>query len=277
MIIYNRTEYKALSTRQYSKEKKRLQVELLKLEEWVIKNNKRVGIVLEGRDAAGKGSTIKRFIENMMPKAVKVIELGVPTKKQTENWFKTWEKRMPDEGNIQFFDRSWYSRALIQPAMGYCTSRQYNYFMKNVNNWEKKHIDNGLLLIKFYLSVSKENQQQRFAFRQNSPLKYWKLSENDLKAAKEWDLFTHYKDQVFSNSEPNKNPWVVINSDNKMIARLNAMRYVLSSFDYTGKKVLKDKKWSREIAEYDIAVDGVKFKNLTKEQYELLYKLKGST
>ena len=161
--------------------------------------------------------------------------------------------------------------------MGYCTGRQYNYFMKNVNNWEKKHIDDGLLLIKFYLSVSKENQQQRFAFRQNSPLKYWKLSENDLKAAKEWDLFTHYKDQVFSNSEPNKNPWVVINSDNKMIARLNAMRYVLSSFDYTGKKVLKDKKWSREIAEYDIAVDGVKFKNLTKEQYELLYKLKGST
>ena len=119
MIIYNRTEYKALSTRQYSKEKKRLQVELLKLEEWVIKNNKRVGIVLEGRDAAGKGSTIKRFIENMMPKAVDVIELGVPTKKQAKNWFRTWEKRLPEKGKIHFFDRSWYSRALIQPAMGY--------------------------------------------------------------------------------------------------------------------------------------------------------------
>ena len=102
MIIYNRTEYKALSTRQYSKEKKRLQVELLKLEEWVIKNNKRVGIVLEGRDAAGKGSTIKRFIENMMPKAVKVIELGVPTTKQAKNWFRTWEKRLPQEGKIHF-------------------------------------------------------------------------------------------------------------------------------------------------------------------------------
>ena len=149
--------------------------------------------------------------------------------------------------------------------------------MKNVNNWEKKHIDGGLLLIKFYLSVSKENQQQRFAFRQNSPLKYWKLSENDLRAAKEWDLFTHYKEQVFANSETNKNPWVIINSDNKMIARLNAMRYVLTNFEYAGKKVLKDKKWSKEITEYDIEVDGVKFKNLTKEQYELLYKLKGST
>ncbi len=98
-----------------------------------------------------------------------------------------------------------------------------------------------------------------------------------MKAAKEWDLFTHYKEQVFANSEPNKNPWVIINSDNKMIARLNAMRYVLTSFEYAGKKVLKDKKWSKEITEYDIEVDGVKFKNLTKEQYELLYKLKGST
>ena len=161
--------------------------------------------------------------------------------------------------------------------MGYCTGRQYNYFMKKVNDWEKKHIAGGLLLIKFYLSVSKENQRQRFAFRQSSPLKYWKLSVNDLKAAKEWDLFTHYKEQVFTNSEPNNNPWVIINSDNKMIARLNAMRYVLSNYDYEGKKVLKDKKWSKEIEEYDIAVDGVKFKNLTKEQYELLYKLKGST
>ena len=149
--------------------------------------------------------------------------------------------------------------------------------MKNVNSWEQSHIKNGLLLIKFYLSVSKENQQQRFVFRQNSPLKYWKLSANDLKAAKEWDLFTHYKEQVFSNSAGNKNPWVIINSDNKMIARLNAMRYVLSSFNYPGKKPLKDKKWSKEIPEYSIEIDGVKFKSLTKEQYELLYRLKGST
>ena len=143
--------------------------------------------------------------------------------------------------------------------------------MKKVNKWEKIHIKNGLLLIKFYLSVSKENQQQRFVFRQKSPLKYWKLSTNDLKAAKEWDLFTHYKEQVFSNSDTNDNPWVVINSDNKMIARLNAMRYVLSSLEYPDKKILKDKKWSKEIPEYDIEIDGIKFKDITKEQYELLY------
>ena len=277
MIIYNRTKYKELSLRSYQKEKRRLQIELLKLQEWVIQSEKRLAIVFEGRDAAGKGATIKRFIENLIPKTNRVVELGVPTANQNKMWFKTYDKLLPQKGEIVFFDRSWYTRGLIQPAMGYCTDRQYNYFMKKVNDWEKKHIADGLLLIKFYLSVSKENQRQRFAFRQSSPLKYWKLSENDLKAAKEWDLFTHYKEQVFTNSKPNNNPWVVINSDNKMIARLNAMRYVLSNYDYGGKKVLKDKKWSREIEEYDIVVDGVKFKNLTKEQYELLYKLKGST
>ena len=277
MIIYNRTSYKELTLKSYQKEKRRLQIELLKLQEWVINSGQRLAIVLEGRDAAGKGATIKRFIENLIPKTMRVVELGVPTAAQNRMWFKTYERLLPGKGEIVFFDRSWYTRGLIQPAMGYCTERQYKYFMKNVNRWEETQIENGLLLIKFYLSVSKENQQQRFVFRQNSPLKYWKLSANDLKAAKEWDLFTHYKEQVFSNSAGNKNPWVIINSDNKMIARLNAMRYVLSSFDYPGKKALKDKKWSKEIPEYSIEIDGVKFKSLTKEQYELMYRLKGST
>ena len=277
MIIYNRTSYKELTLKSYQKEKRRLQIELLKLQEWVINSGQRLAIVLEGRDAAGKGATIKRFIENLIPKTMRVVELGVPTAAQNRMWFKTYDRLLPNKGEIVFFDRSWYTRGLIQPAMGYCTERQYKYFMKNVNSWEQSHIKNGLLLIKFYLSVSKENQQQRFVFRQNSPLKYWKLSANDLKAAKEWDLFTHYKEQVFSNSAGNKNPWVIINSDNKMIARLNAMRYVLSSFDYPGKKALKDKKWSKEIPEYSIEIDGVKFKSLTKEQYELMYRLKGST
>ena len=277
MIIYNRTSYKELTLKSYQKEKRKLQIELLKLQEWVIESGQRLAIVLEGRDAAGKGATIKRFIENLIPKTMRVVELGVPTSTQNRMWFKTYDKLLPKGGEIVFFDRSWYTRGLIQPAMGYCTERQYKYFMKNVNSWEKTHIEKGLLLIKFYLSVSKENQQQRFVFRQKSPLKYWKLSANDLKAAKEWDLFTYYKEQVFSNSESNKNPWVIINSDNKMIARLNAMRYVLSSFEYPGKRTLKEKKWSKEIPEYDIEIDGVKFKDLTKEQYELLYRLKGST
>ena len=143
MIIYNQTEYKALKQHQYQAEKKRLQVELLKLQEWTINNKKRIGIVFEGRDAAGKGSTIKRFIENMMSKSVNVIELGVPTKKQDKKWFNTWDRRLPREGEINFFDRSWYSRALIQPSMNYCTESQYKYFMQNVNIWEKKQFNSG--------------------------------------------------------------------------------------------------------------------------------------
>ena len=276
MIIYNRTEYKALSQQKYSKEKNRLQVELLKLQEWVINRDKRVAIVLEGRDAAGKGSTIKRFIENMMPKGVEVIELGVPTKKQEKNWFRTWEKRMPASGKIHFFDRSWYSRALIQPVMGYCNEKQYKYFMSKINKWEKKVIEDGLILIKIYLSISKENQEIRFHLRETSALKYWKISPNDWKAQKRWQILTTFKEVMFNKTSTRKSPWVIINSDNKMIGRLNAMRYVLSSIEYDGKENLKEKKWTRDAPQYELMVDNVRFENLSKEQYDILYKIKAN-
>ena len=274
MIIYNRTEYKALSLRSYTKEKKRLQVELLKLQEWVIKNGKRVAVVMEGRDAAGKGSTIKRFIENMMPKAMNVIELGVPSEEQNNHWFRTWNKRLPQKGTITFFDRSWYSRAVIQPAMEYCTQEQYKYFMRKVNGWEKRQIDRGLILIKFYLSISKENQELRFHNRESSRLKYWKLSSNDWKAHEKWKIQTNFKEQMFSKTSTAFAPWVIINSDNKMIGRLNAMRYVLSLIEYEYKKTLKPKKWSKESPRYHITINDVKFHDLNKEQYDLLFKLK---
>ena len=274
MIIYNRTEYKALSHQKYTKEKKRLQVELLKLQEWAIEEGKRICIVFEGRDAAGKGAAIKRFIENMMPKSVGVVELGVPTKKQERNWFKTWEKRLPKKGKIHFLDRSWYSRALIQPAMGYCNEKQYKYFMKKVNIWEHKIIDEGLILIKIYLSITKENQKLRFYMREHSALKYWKLSPNDWKAHNKWQILTNFKEQMFRKTSTFDSPWVIINSDNKMIGRLNAMRYVLSSIDYKGKKDLKPKKWSKDKPVFDIVLNNVRFQNLNKEQYNLLYQLK---
>jgi len=276
MIIYNRTEYKALSQQKYSKEKNRLQVELLKLQEWVINRDKRVAIVLEGRDAAGKGSTIKRFIENMMPKGVEVIELGVPTKKQEKNWFRTWEKRMPKSGKIHFFDRSWYSRALIQPVMGYCNEKQYKYFMKKINKWERKVIEDGLILIKIYLSISKENQQLRFYLRETSALKYWKISPNDWKAQKRWQILTTFKEVMFNKTSTRESPWVIINSDNKMIGRLNAMRYVLSSIEYDGKENLKQKKWTRDAPQYELKINNVRFENLNKEQYDILYKIKAN-
>ena len=276
MIIYNRTEYKALSQQKYSKEKNRLQVELLKLQEWVINRDKRLAIVLEGRDAAGKGSTIKRFIENMMPKGVEVIELGVPTKKQEKNWFRTWEKRMPESGKIHFFDRSWYSRALIQPVMGYCNEKQYKYFMSKINKWEKKAIEEGLILIKIYLSISKENQEIRFHLRETSALKYWKISPNDWKAQKKWQILTTFKEVMFNKTSTRESPWVIINSDNKMIGRLNAMRYVLSSIEYDGKENLKQKKWTRDAPQYELKVNNVRFENLNKEQYDILYKIKAN-
>ena len=275
MIIYNRTEYSELNNNQYRKEKRRLQLELLKLQEWVVNTNQRILIVLEGRDAAGKGSTIKRFIENLMPKAAKIVELGVPNKKQEKNWFKTWEKRLPKPGVMTFLDRSWYSRAVIQPAMGYCSENQYKYFMKKVNDWEKGLIDDGLILIKLYLSISKENQELRFHFRKNHELKYWKLSSNDWKAHKNWQLLTDYKEQMFERTSTKLSPWVIINSDNKMIARLNAMRYVLSNIDYPNRKDLKPKKWSKESPVYNISLYNIQFNNLSLDQYELLNRLKG--
>ena len=274
IIVYNHTEYKDLPSELYTKEKYRLQVELLKMQEWTIKEKKKVAIVLEGRDAAGKGSTIKRFIQHMMPKITRVVELGVPTSKQNRNWFNTYNKHLPRDGEIVFFDRSWYSRAVIQPTMGYCSKNQYYYFINNVNDWEKKLIDDGLILFKFYLSVSQETQQYRFFLRQSSELKYWKVSDNDLKAMEHWHLYTHYKEQMFEQTSTEHAPWILINSDNKMIARLNTMRYVLKRTNYSGKKKVKAKRYFKELEDFQITIKGVKFENLTKEQYELLFKIK---
>lgn len=273
MIIYNRTQYKKLTDAQYQEEKRLLQIELLKLQEWVINYNKSVAILFEGRDAAGKGATIRRFIERLMPKRVRVEELGVPSDNQSKNWLNTYKKLLPKTGELVFFDRSWYSRALIQPVMNYCSENQYKFFMKNVNKWEDELESEGIILIKFYLSVSQKSQTLRFKLRESSPLKYWKLSENDLEVAKEWDLFTYYKEQMFKQTSTNKNPWVIINSDNKMIARLNAMRYVLSHINYKNKKILKSNHWSEEIENYSIRFNNVLFDNLTKEQYELLFSM----
>ena len=276
MIVYNRTNYKELTLKGYRKEKRRLQIELLKLQEWVKVTDQKLAIMFEGRDAAGKGATIKRFIENLIPKTMRVVELGVPTKKQNKMWFQTYNKLLPQLGEIVFFDRSWYTRALIQPAMGYCTEDQYKYFMNKVNNWESQHVNNGLLLIKFYLSLSKENQELRFHLRETSALKYWKLSPNDWKAHKKWQMLTNFKEYMFKKTSTDISPWVIINSDNKMIARLNAMRYVLSTIEYDGKEGLKQKKWNRETPQYEMTVNNVRFENLNREQYDLLYKIKAN-
>ena len=273
-VKYFNTDYKNISESQYQDEKFKLQVELLKLQEWIVKKDKRIAIIFEGRDAAGKGSTIKRFIEHLIPKHFRVYELGTPTEQQNKHWLQTHEKALPKNGEIVFFDRSWYSRAMIQPTMGYCNKSQYKYFMENVNNWEKSLIDDGLILIKFYLSVNKPTQKMRFHIRENHQLKYWKLSSNDLKTLKKWEEYTFYKNQMFEKTSTDYSPWVIINSNDKMVARLNAMRYVLNEINYEGKIKLAKAEWEFDINDNNLTLFGVHFDDLNPSQYALLSKLK---
>lgn len=224
-----------LPRKQYESEKYQIQVELLKLQEWVAKNGKRVAIVFEGRDAAGKGSTIKRFTEYLNPKGFKIVALGLPTEDEKKNWFQRYEKHLPKPGEIVFFDRSWYNRAVVEPAMGYCTEDQYEDFMENVVDWEESLISSGLILIKFWFSITQEKQVKRFELRQKSPLKYWKFSPNDAKVLDKWEIIGNFKNQMFAKTSSKMSPWVIINSNDKKIGRLNAMRYVISNVNYDDK------------------------------------------
>lgn len=236
-------ESSLIKRKEFEAEKYHIQVELLKLQEWVIANKKRVAIVFEGRDSAGKGSTIKRFIEYLNPKGFRVVALGVPTPEEKENWFARYEAQMPKEGEIVFFDRSWYNRAVVEPAMGYCTEEQYQDFMDKVVKWEEKMIRRqDLYLVKLWFSITKEKQLKRFDLRQQSPLKYWKFSPNDAKVVDKWDIIGNYKNQMFNITSSRRSPWVIINSNDKKIGMLNAMRYVLSKIPYDGK--------NRKICEY---------------------------
>lgn len=232
-------EHSLLPRRKYEDEKYDIQVELMKLQEWVVKEGQRVAIVFEGRDSAGKGSTIKRFTEYLNPKHFRIVALGVPTEEERNNWFGRYEKHLPKPGEIVFFDRSWYNRAVVEPAMGYCSEEQYMDFIENVAEWEEDLIKDGLILIKFWFSITKEKQQLRFQLRQTSPLKYWKFSPNDAKVVDKWDIITKYKNQMFNKTSTRLSPWVIINSNDKKIGRLNAMRYALSAIDYDDKDTSK--------------------------------------
>lgn len=265
------TPYKGVTERDYQIEKRRLQVELLKIQQNLIKNNNGLAVVFEGRDAAGKGSSIKRFTEYLMPTNFKVIELGIPTAKESKYWFQRYERHMPKPGHITFFDRSWYSRAMIEPTMGYCKEAQYKYFMKKVLPWEHDLIKNGTILVKFYLSVNRDTQLLRFEDRLNHPLAYWKFSENDLKARKKWKVYTQYKEQMFEKTSSEKSPWVIINANKKKEARLTSMLYFIRLFGnqeftpLTGEDVTDT---------HTIKLGGVKFRGLTYQQFAVLKELK---
>ena len=272
LISLDQTEYKKLDAKSYSLEKRRLQIELLKLQEDVIKNDRKICIVFEGRDTAGKSSAIKFFSEYLRPNNFNYVQLGIPSKWESTHWFQRWEKVLPKKGEMSFFDRSWYTRAITEPIMGYCNEHQYRTFMKRVNKWEHELIDNGTELIKFYFSLSKDQQERRMNARKNSELKYWKLSKNDEKIVTKWDVFTLYKEQMFDKTSTDKSPWVSINSNNKMIGRLTSLKYLLIKTDYENKKILKPLKYSKSLANYSATIEGITFENLTYEQFMIISK-----
>jgi len=224
----------------YEGELVKLQSELVTLQQWVTKNKLRVAILFEGRDAAGKGGSIKRFKEHLNPRSMRVVALSKPTEDERGQWyFRRYIKELPNPGEIVFFDRSWYNRAVVEPVMGFCNKEQYNQFMVQVPEFEHMLYEDGVILIKFWFSISKEEQKKRFDARLENPLKRWKFSPVDMKGQALWDKYTYYKEQMFSKTHTNFSPWIIVKTNDKKTARIESMRYILSKFDYENKNDAK--------------------------------------
>jgi polyphosphate kinase 2 len=208
----------------------------LKLQNWIVKSDKRVVVVLEGRDAAGKGGAIRRFTRYLNPRAMRIVALNKPTDIEKGQWyFRRHVKELPNPGEIVFFDRSWYNRAVVEPVMGFCTDEEYDEFIRQVPEFEHMLFENGVDIIKFWFSISKEEQARRFDSRKDDPLKQWKLSPVDEKSQKLWDKYTHYKEEMFSKTHTEFAPWIIIKTNVKRQARLESIRHVLSKFEYSKK------------------------------------------
>ena len=225
-----------LSRKTYEAQKYQLQVELLKLQAWVKETGQRVVILFEGRDAAGKGGTIKRFMEHLNPRGARVVALEKPTEVERGQWyFQRYVQHLPTAGEIVLFDRSWYNRAGVERVMGFCQPEEYQEFMRQAPQFERQLVRSGVFLIKFWFSVSREEQRRRFQERQTHPLKQWKLSPIDMASLDKWEDYTEAKEAMFFETDTADAPWTVIKSDCKKRARLNAMRYVLQKLPYTNK------------------------------------------
>lgn len=221
----------------YTDELEKLQIELVKLQTWIKRTGRRVAILFEGRDAAGKGGTIKRFREHLNPRSMRVVALSKPNEVEMGQWyFRRYIKELPNAGEMVFFDRSWYNRAVVEPVMGFCTNEEYHTFMKQVTEFEHMLHEDGVDIIKFWFSITKDEQKARFDKRLKNPLKQWKFSPVDQKGQELWSKYTHYKEQMFGRTHTPFSPWIIIKTNNKKVARLEAMRYVLSYFNYTGKE-----------------------------------------
>ena len=218
----------------YKKELFELQVELVRMQEWLKKTGKTIIVVFEGRDSAGKGSTIKKFTENLNPRYYNVVALGIPTPEDRKNWWDRYKNQIKP-GMINLFDRSWYNRGLIEPVMGYGSPEEYQDFIKNVAQFEQDLVKEGDYLFKLWFSIDKETQKRRFDIRQKSPLKYWKYSPNDEKMQDLWDRFTEFKERLFDKTSTLNHPWVIIDAEDKRVSGLNAIRYILKNVPYEPK------------------------------------------
>ncbi len=229
---------KVIETVNYENEKRLLQIELVKLQHWVTKEKKRVAIIFEGRDSAGKGGNIRRFMEHLNPRSIRLVALSKPTEIEKGQWYFTrYIKHLPNPGEIVFFDRSWYNRAVVEPVMGFCSTKQYKEFMFQLPEFEHMLYEDGVIIIKFWLSITKDEQERRFEARRDNPLKRWKFSEVDKKGQELWDKYTKYKEEMFSKTHTSFCPWIIVKTNVKYKARLECMRHVLSQFDYTGKEL----------------------------------------
>jgi polyphosphate kinase len=217
----------------YEAELLRLQGELVALQEWVKDTGQRVIVIFEGRDAAGKGGTITRFTEYLNPRDVRVAALPAPSSREQSQWyFQRYVTHLPAAGEIVLFDRSWYNRAVVEPVMGYCTPAEHRLFLRQCPTFERMLVDDGILLRKYWFSVSDEEQERRFASRVNDPLRSWKFTENDLRTREKWVEFSRAKDEMFVHTDLDESPWYVVEADVKRHARLNMMAHLLSTVPY---------------------------------------------
>jgi polyphosphate kinase 2 len=225
-----------LSRDVYEGDKRLLQIELLKLQNWVKSSGEKVVILFEGRDAAGKGGTIKRFMEHLNPRGARVVALEKPSERESGEWyFQRYVRELPTRGEMVFFDRSWYNRAGVERVMGFCTPAEYMEFMRQAPELERMLVRSGITLVKLWFSVSRSEQRTRFVIRQVDPVRQWKLSPMDLAGLDKWEEYTDAKEAMFFYTDTADAPWTVVKSNDKKRARLEAMRHVLSRFDYEGK------------------------------------------
>lgn len=224
---------KVLNRTRYEQELGRLQTKLVRLQTWVIENDKKIVIIFEGRDAAGKGGAIRRITEHINPRHFKIIALDKPSIDEEHQWFfQRYVNHLPKPGQMVFFDRSWYNRAIVEPVNGFCTDAEYQIFMSQVNGFEKMLIQSDIYLIKFYFSINKDEQARRFEEIENSPLKRWKLTAVDKRAQELWDDYTKYKDAMFESTNTEQAPWTVIEANRKTKARIAAINHILRTIPY---------------------------------------------